>query len=411
MVLENCHYPLDSRVRNEAETLAKAGFLVEVLAPRQPDRPDREVVGGVSVTRFPLLDGQGELLGTALEYLSAALVMGAVVLARLGRSRRGILHVHNPPDLFFPLLLLARLRGWSTVFDHHDDAAGMLRARLGRATPFESLLSWMRDRSARISDLTIVTNDTQRELVQRAARKVVVVRNAPPAWFGNHRPSPPTGRFRLVFLGEIGVQDRVEWTVEVLSALLARHDVDGELLVVGDGPQRGRVEERARRLGVSDRVNITGWVRYEDVPMLLASSHVGLDTAPLTEVNHGSTMVKILEYLATGLPVVASPLRETKAIGQGAVITVAEDRVGAFADAVVALLTDRRKWHLAAERSRKRGLGLRWEAQASKMLDAYSGLVAVAETDGSRRPPATRDPALSQCGNTVSVFSRGHRSG
>lgn len=135
MVLENCCYPLDSRVRNEAESLVEAGFVVEVLAPRQPDRPTREVVRGVRVTRLPLFDGQGELLGTALEYVSAGIVFSAVVLARLAHSRRAVLHVHNPPDFFFPLLLLARLRGWSTVFDHHDDAAGMLHARLNERRP------------------------------------------------------------------------------------------------------------------------------------------------------------------------------------------------------------------------------------------------------------------------------------
>jgi glycosyltransferase involved in cell wall biosynthesis len=371
MVLENNAYPQDARVRQEAESLVQSGLSVEVLAPRQPDRPAREVIRGVRVTRFRLIDGRGTLLGTAVEYLVACCVITAAVLPRLARGRRGTLHVHNPPDFFFPLLWIARRRGWSTIFDHHDDAAGMLRAKLGRPTLVESMLEWMRRQSARTADLTITTNDTQRELVQPDARRVAVVRNCPPVWFADHRSSAPSGRARLVFLGELGEQDRVERTVEILSQLVHGRGVDAELLIVGDGPRRRAVEERAEQLGVADRVTITGWVPYEQVPVLLASAHVGLDTAPATEVNNGSTMVKIREYLVVGLPVVATALRETLVTGGDAIVTVREDSVEAFVDPLVELLTSADAWRVSADRARARGMELLWPTQGERLIAAY----------------------------------------
>ncbi len=376
MVLENSHYPLDARVRMEAETLIESGLSVEVLAPREADRPTRETIRGVRVTRFPLPDGNGKLFGTAIEYLLACFVITPFVLLRLARRRDGTLHVHNPPDLFFPLLWLARRRGWSTVFDHHDDAAGMLRAKLGRATPAGSLLAWMRERSARVADLTVTTNDTQRKLVQAAARRVVIVRNSPPMWFAEHRPSPPssTGRVRLVFLGEIGVQDRVQWTVDILAALVRDRQLDAELLIIGDGPQRQAVQEHARELGVDARVTITGWVPFEEVPGLLASAHVGLDTAAATDVNNGSTMVKIMEYLVVGLPVVATLLRETRVTGAEAVVTVAEDTIEAYVAPIAELLSSSEDWQAKADRARARGIELQWPAQGKKLVEAYREL-------------------------------------
>jgi glycosyltransferase involved in cell wall biosynthesis len=385
MVLENCGYPLDARVRMEAESLVESGLSVEVLAPREPDRPIREIIRGVRVARFPLPEGHGKLLGTAVEYLAACCVITAAVLPRLARTRSGTLHVHNPPDLFFPLLWLARRRGWSTVFDHHDDAAGMLKAKLGRATPLQSLLAWMRNQSARAADLTITTNDTQRELVEAVARRAIVVRNSPPVWFADHRSLPPTGRVKLVFLGEIGVQDRVERAVDILSQLVNSRQVDVELLVIGDGPQRRTVEERARQLKVSERVTITGWVPFEEVPVLLASAHVGLDTAPPTEVNHGSTMVKILEYLALGLPVVASALRETKVTGGDAVVTIADDSAEAFIAPLIELLTSTDAWQASADRARERGMQLQWPAQAESLIDAYQRLGTPSDMRTARR--------------------------
>jgi glycosyltransferase involved in cell wall biosynthesis len=374
MVLENCHYPLDSRVRNEAESLVERGLVVEVLAPREPGRPTRESIRGVRVSRFPLPEGHGEIPGTALEYLAAFCVISLAVLVRLARSPSGTLHVHNPPDFFFPLLLLARWRGWSTVFDHHDDTAGMFRSKVGRSTFVEGLLRWMRDRSARVADLTIATNGTQRIMLESAARSVAVVRNTPPAWFASHRASAPSARPKLVYLGEIGAQDGVERAVDITSMLVRDRTLDVELLVIGDGPRRSAVEDRAREQGVAGRVTVTGWVPYEEVPALLASAHVGLDTAPLTEVNHGSTMVKIFEYLAVGLPVVASGLRETKTTGGTAIITIDEDKADAFAEPLVRLVTDASAWSLAARLARARSKQLRWDTEAAVLVAAYANL-------------------------------------
>jgi glycosyltransferase involved in cell wall biosynthesis len=376
MVLENNTYPRDSRVRKEAECLVGSGLSVEVLAPRGPDEMSRETIAGVHVRRFPLRDGRGSIRGTAVEYLVAMVVMGVAVLRRLARSRRGTLHIHNPPDFFFPLLWMARVRGWSTVFDHHDDAAGMLRAKLGRRTPVETILTWMRGRSACVADLTITSNETQRDLVRASARSTAVVRNAPPTWFADHRASRPNGCARVVFLGEIGTQDRVELAVDVLGVLLGVHRLDVELVVIGDGPQRSAVEARANALEIGDRVHVTGWIPYEQVPALLATAHVGIDTAPLTDVNHGSTMIKIPEYLAVGLPVVASALRETKVSAGPAVLTVDDDDPAVFADAIASLLSDADAWDVASSRAYRRSRVLQWPAQANMLVSAYESLTS-----------------------------------
>ena len=118
-------------------------------------------------------------------------------------------------------------------------------------------------------------------------------------------------------------------------------------------------------------MTVTGWVPYAQVPVLLASAHVGLDTAPTSDVNHASTMVKILEYLAVGLPIVASALRETEISGGSAVTTIKGDSPDAYAAPLLALLTSREMWQQRAEESRARGLQNQWSRQAETMLAAY----------------------------------------
>ena len=54
MLVENC-FPADTRVRNEAFTLAANGFKVSVVALAGRDEARRETVNGVEVYRIPRL--------------------------------------------------------------------------------------------------------------------------------------------------------------------------------------------------------------------------------------------------------------------------------------------------------------------------------------------------------------------
>jgi glycogen(starch) synthase len=73
------------------------------------------------------------------------------------------------------------------------------------------------------------------------------------------------------------------------------------VVLVGDGPDRGRVERLARRLGVEDRVEVTGFVPHERVPSALGAADVLVLPSFYEEL--GTVLV---EALHAGLPVVAS---------------------------------------------------------------------------------------------------------
>ena len=68
----------------------------------------------------------------------------------------------------------------------------------------------------------------------------------------------------------------------------------------------------ARLRGLSDRGHLDGPRHHDRIPALIAGGDIGIDPAPGTELNHGSTMIKVAEYLAAGRPVVAYALRETQ---------------------------------------------------------------------------------------------------
>jgi glycosyltransferase involved in cell wall biosynthesis len=78
------------------------------------------------------------------------------------------------------------------------------------------------------------------------------------------------------------------------------------LLVVGDGPERARLEALARRRGVADRVIFTGAVPHVRMPDYTRLMDVA--AAPYRDGEKGYfSPLKVLEYMASGVPVAASP--------------------------------------------------------------------------------------------------------
>ena len=85
---------------------------------------------------------------------------------------------------------------------------------------------------------------------------------------------------------------------------------DAALLLVGDGPERNRVEQYAREQGVT--VVTTGTVSHPDLPAHLAAMDVGLVLTGRDAVFHYSPL-KLAEYLAAGLAVIAPAVSQIEA--------------------------------------------------------------------------------------------------
>lgn len=114
------------------------------------------------------------------------------------------------------------------------------------------------------------------------------------------------GRFVVVWAGVLRDWHGLEVLIHALAQLR-----DGHLLLIGDGPARTRVEQLARAQGVAERVTITGRVRHSDVPQYLAAADVAVAAGDRTGF---ASPMKMIEYMAMALPVVAPRLRNLEDI-------------------------------------------------------------------------------------------------
>lgn len=156
--------------------------------------------------------------------------------------------------------------------------------------------------------------------------------------------APERGRRPLV--GTIG---RLEPQKGVDVLIRALGDVeDADLLVVGDGSERARLEGLAREVGVSERVEWKGW---SDEPRKYLAS---LDVFVLPSRNEGFPLA-VLEALLAGAAVVASDVgsvAEAVRDGETGLIVPAEDH-GALAAALRRLLADQALARRVGEEGRR----------------------------------------------------------
>jgi glycosyltransferase involved in cell wall biosynthesis len=127
-------------------------------------------------------------------------------------------------------------------------------------------------------------------------------------------------------------------------ALLHRRGLPARLLVVGDGPERSAVEALAQAEGVAPSVTLTGAVPHDEVCAYLLASDVAVATYE-REPGFYFSPLKLFEYLAAGLPVVAADIGELKHCvrHEETGLLYPPGDVEALADALATLLADRRR--------------------------------------------------------------------
>lgn len=127
--------------------------------------------------------------------------------------------------------------------------------------------------------------------------------------------APPTGPPTVLFVGRLVARKGIDRLIEALARL---EDLPWRLEVVGFGPERERLEERAVDVGVADRVEFLG--RISDRELVDAYRRATCFVLPATLDERADTEglgVVLLEAMSFGTPVVATR--------RGGIVDVVED--------------------------------------------------------------------------------------
>jgi glycosyltransferase involved in cell wall biosynthesis len=133
-----------------------------------------------------------------------------------------------------------------------------------------------------------------------------------------------------------------------------RREPRAHLHIVGGGPQEDELRQRVSRLTEPGSVTMTGMVPYRDVPDHIRAADVGICPFEILPVTREINPVKVVGYLACGLPTVCTALDGTMAVlpHETSGVLYAEPG-GAFADVLVGLLDDETESRRLGETGRR----------------------------------------------------------
>jgi glycosyltransferase involved in cell wall biosynthesis len=387
MVIENVPLARDHRLRKQAAALLAEDFDVTVICRRDPG--NRSCVPGARLLQYPAPPEGSSLPAFAFEYLYSVTMAAMLMVWELARRGFDILQVASTPDIYFLLAAPSRWLGRPVVFDFRDPSPETYEARAGRAggLTYRALLLLER-RSFRVADRVLVVNESLRQMARARGdvdnARIVTVGNGPVSSRvarGEARPGLRSGRPRLCcWVGLMGPQDRVDLALHAIARLIhGLGRTDCAFAFVGTGEALPAARRLAAELAVADWVSFPGWAEEDQVFDYLCAADLGLE--PNTE--DYVSPVKVMEYLAAGLPIVAFEATETVGLAGDAARYAPKGDVAQMARLIDELLDSARERERMAQEGQARVLDfIAWEHQARRYIAMFRGLTGKA---GRRR--------------------------
>jgi glycosyltransferase involved in cell wall biosynthesis len=268
------------------------------------------------------------------------------------------------------LIRISKLVRMPLVFEVHEveKSSNGGKERKGR----KAVLMRSEDMVFRKADALIAISESLRDHLMRAGlegKTIHVIRDGvKKAWLGVRRAD--FGGF-ICYTGSL-----YEWK-GIDTLILAMKDLpDERLVVVGGGGRLEAMKGLAVREGVAGRIEFVGPVSHSTVPAILSRAKV----AVLPNISEGpsafSSPLKLFEYMACGLPIVASDLpsfREILDDGRNALLFSPGDP-GELADKIKELSRDPTLAGMLAAACKEDARQFTYEERALKIADVIEHL-------------------------------------
>jgi glycosyltransferase involved in cell wall biosynthesis len=309
-------YESDNRVRRYAETLAKRGDAVDAIVLRRQGQVPFEVIRGVRVYRIQeRVRNERGSFSYLIKILTFFLRSAWVLALRHVGTRYDVIHVHSVPDFEVFATIVPRLMGARVILDIHDIVPEFYASKfkVSEGSLAFRLLLLIERLSAAYSHHVIISNDIWRaKLTRRSvgpAKCTTIINYPDPSIFSpRSRPHEPSNHLLICYPGTLNWHQGVDLAISAM-ALLRDEAPKFKLLIIGDGPEREKLKTMIKRQRLEGRVVMVGVMPIEQVAETMASVDLGVVPKRNDLFGGDAFSTKIMEFMAVGVPVVASKTR------------------------------------------------------------------------------------------------------
>jgi glycosyltransferase involved in cell wall biosynthesis len=387
----------EPQLQRVAEALVSAGFDVELMCMRHPERPRTTIINGVRIISLPAALARSSKLRYALDYVRFFVLAAGTLAIRHLRRRYVVVQIYTMPDFLVFAAALPKLLGARVIAYMNEPSPELFETLYGSAR-LKQALAWVEQRVLRFADHAItVTDQLKRRYVERGARadRIGVVLNAadPSTGLAGWSPpqSAPNGHFTVMSHGAIEDRYGQDTIIEAARRLRAALP-DLRVVFTGKGSEVDRMLSMIKAAGLEDIVRFEGWVSVRRLNDLLHTADVGIVAQKASSYSHLVHTYKMVDYWIFGLPVIASRLRAVSELYDETVIEYYEaGDADDLARAIQRLHDDSGRREQLSRNGRLAHDRHGWAAQRETFLGVYDGVIG--DRNGQKRLGGTRPGA------------------
>lgn len=353
------HKPLDTRIfQKEARSLQMAGCEVVLIIPHSENFQKN----GIEILAVPLpRKGWQQLVICPWKILTLA----------LKQPKGSVFHLHDSELL--PVGLVLKVTGRKVIYDAHEDTPLQISYQHWIPQWVKRPYAWFYFILEKLGGWWFDAIIVAEPVIARyfAERKVTLLRNFPIRSSFQQEKTYADRENKVVY---VGLLSKPRGVVEMLEAhRLASEKLSVEFVLGGKFAPASLEQELLSKY----KVRYNHWLPYDEMIAVLYCSKIGIIVPHPIERYKTNYPVKLFEYMAAGMPVIASREGESARFVSEADAGILVDPLdpGEIAQAIITLINDPRK---ASEMGR-RGRQLifekyNWEKESEKLIQLYNSL-------------------------------------
>lgn len=179
----------------------------------------------------------------------------------------------------------------------------------------------------------------------------------------------------VLYVGQLHGAQYTELFIKAANLILHKHQ-NVSFMIVGEGFLKHRLIELAFALGLKEKIIFTGAIDYKNIPYYIAAADICVAPFKETKVSRCKSPLKIVEYLASGKPVVASLVGEVRSMAGGCAVLTKEGDFHSLAEGISRLITDTDLRERLSNGARARiKEKYNWNYAADSLLCAYEKIL------------------------------------
>jgi len=362
-ILSSAHAAFDVRIfYKQAKTLARAGYDVTLIA----QHGENETIDAIKIIALPGSRNRLERIFFTTWW----------IFIKALREKSDIYHFHDP-DLLHVGMLLKYLTKAKVIYDVHEDYPKAILTKnwllsIARK-PVSHIFNFVEKLSSCWLDYIIAATDNIAKGFKNG--KITIIRNYPILKSIQSKSKFDFERPTLIYEGGLAEERGISQIVQAMEYVSPSRNI--KLILCGKFFPES-YQKKVRKLRGFDKVEYLGWIEPEEVWLKINQATFGI-VCFLPKENHIKAMPnKLFEYMAAGLPVIASnfPLWKEIVEGNKCGLTVNPIEPIEIAKAVEYLIEHPQEARKMGENGRKAVLEkYNWENESKKLLKVYEKLI------------------------------------